>query len=420
MIQAMYSGIAGLKAFKSDLDVIGNNIANVNTVAYKAGRVTFRDALSQTMAGASGPVGGRGGTNPVQLGLGVTVGAIDNNMAGGAPQATGRPTDMMIEGAGYFILGDGSGKKYTRDGGFALDAANNLVAASTGLKVLGWQADSSSGVIDTSSPITGGSGINIPIGLLTIARQTSNVDIGGNLHDETAVGSSIPIESQIYDSLGITHKLNISFTRAANDAVTHAPVWQYTVKCGDVDLVNPVAQGNITFDTSGQSNIDSIPIDLNFAVPNGSVQPLRINLNTSSVSSISGGSTIGERNQDGLALGTLNSFTIGRDGTISGTFTNGSTRNIAQVAIAQFTNPGGLSKLGNNMLEETPNSGTAQIGMAGLGGRGLISPGFLEASNVDLAQEFAAMIVAQRGFQANSRIITASDEVLQELVSMKR
>jgi len=420
MIQAMYSGIAGLKAFKSSLDVIGNNIANVNTVAYKAGRVTFRDALSQTIAGATSPAGGRGGTNPVQVGLGVTVGAIDSNMAGGSPTSTGRPTDMMIEGQGYFVLGDGSRKLYTRDGGFALDAQNNLVAASTGMKVLGWQADSSSGAIDTTTPITGGSGINIPVGLLSIARQTSNVDIGGNLDQSAAVGDSIPIESQIYDSLGVIHRLNIKFTRAANDAVTGAPTWEYSISCPDVSTTVPVKQGSITFDENGQSTVKSIVADLSFAVPNGSLQPLSININTASISSISGGSTIGQRNQDGLALGTLESFTIGRDGTISGTFTNGSNRVIAQVAIAQFTNPGGLAKIGNNTLTETPNSGTAQIGLAGTGGRGLISPGFLESSNVDLAQEFAAMIVAQRGFQANSRIITASDEVLQELVTMKR
>ena len=416
----MYSGLAGLKAFKSSLDVIGNNIANVNTIAYKAGRVTFKEALSQTMSGATGPTSERGGTNPVQLGLGVVVGAIDSNMAGGSPQSTGRQTDLMIEGGGYFVLGDGIRKVYTRDGAFSLDAQNNLVSSATGLKVLGWQADSLTGAVDTSSPVTGGSGINVPVGLLSTARATSGVDIGGNLNDTEAVAGSRSIESQVYDSLGVLHKLTVKFTRADNDPVTHEPIWDYEVTCPDVSATVPVKAGSINFDENGHSKVPSIDLSLAFATDNGSVQPLDITLDVGGISSISGEYTISQRNQDGLALGTLESFTIGRDGTISGTFTNGSTRALGQISIAQNTNPAGLSKLGSNTLTETANSGSAQLGIAGAGGRGLVSSGFLESSNVDLAQEFASMIIAQRGFQANSRIITASDEVLQELVTMKR
>lgn len=417
MIQAMYSGIAGLKAFKSSLDVIGNNIANVNTVAYKAGRVTFKEALSQTIAGATSPSESRGGTNPIQLGLGVVVGAIDNNMVGGAPTATGRQTDLMIEGGGYFVLSDGVSKVYSRDGAFSLDASNNLVSSSTGLKVMGWQANSLTGVMDSSGQVTG---INIPVGLLSTARATSEVDIGGNLNNSASVGDSRTVESQVYDSLGVLHKLTIKFTKASNDPVTHEPIWNYEVSCPDVSTTDPVASGAINFDANGHSKVASINLALTFAVPNGSVVPLVIKLNTDGISSISGDYNISQRRNDGLALGTLESYTIGRDGIITGIFTNGSTRALAQIAIAQFTNPAGLFKQGNNMLTETPNSGSAQLGAAGVGGRGMISSGFLESSNVDLAQEFANMIIAQRGFQANSRIITASDEVLQDLVTMKR
>jgi flagellar hook protein FlgE len=416
----MYSGIAGLKAFKSSLDVIGNNIANVNTISYKAGRVTFKEALSQTIAGATSPSGARGGTNPVQVGLGVTVGAIDNNMAGGSPQSTGRQTDLMIEGGGYFVMGDGSSKVYTRDGAFSLDAGNNLVSSSTGLKVLGWTADPLTGEVDSSAQIAGSSGINIPVGLLSTARATSQVDIGGNLNNTASIGDTRSIESQVYDSLGVLHKLTIEFTKAANDPVTHEPIWNYDITCPEVSATVPVVSGAMNFDTNGHSKVPSIDIDLTLAVPNGSVVPLSITLDTSGISSISGDYTISQRNNDGLALGTLESYTIGRDGIITGTFTNGSTRALAQISIAQFTNAAGLSKLGNNTLTETPNSGSAQLGVAGVGGRGLISSGFLESSNVDLAQEFANMIIAQRGFQANSRIITASDDVLQDLVTMKR
>ena len=420
MIQAMYSGIAGLKAFKSSLDVIGNNIANVNTVAFKAGRVTFKEALSQTLAGATTPTEGRGGTNPVQLGLGVVVGAIDNNMAGGSPQATGRQTDLMIGGEGYFVLGDGAKRVYSRDGAFSLDAQNNLVNSSTGMKVLGWTSDAISGEIDSSEQITGKSGINIPLGLLSTSRPTTNIVIGGNLNNAAAIGKNYDVQTKAYDSLGSLHDVTVTFTKAANDAVTDEPVWSYSVMCPEVSATVPVKTGPISFDTLGQSKVPGVKIDLSFATPNGSVQPLSFTLDTSQISSIEGSYTIGSRNNDGLPLGTLESYMIQRDGSISGTFDNGSTRILGRIAIAQFTNPAGLVKQGNNTVSETPNSGSALVGVAGSGGRGLVSSGFLESSNVDLAQEFANMIIAQRGFQANSRIITASDEVLQDLVTMKR
>ena len=418
----MYSGIAGLKAFKSSLDVIGNNIANVNTIAYKAGRVTFKEALSQTMAGATAPTGSRGGTNPVQLGLGVTVGAIDSNMAGGSPQATGRQTDLMIEGPGYFVVSDGSRKVYTRDGSFSLDADNNLVSG-TGMKVLGWQANLLSGEINTSAEVGGNSGLNIPVGLLSTARATSQISIGGNLNGAAAAADTRTMESQIYDSLGILHTLNIKFTRAANNA-DDEPVWNYAVTCLDADItgggVADDGTGSINFDINGQSKVPSIDLGIELTDPNGSKVPWNINVSTSGMSSISGDYSISQRNQDGLAFGTLESFTIGRDGIVSGKFDNGSARALGQLALAQFTNPAGLAKQGNSTLCETTNSGTAQLGVPGGGSLGLISAGFLESSNVDLAQEFANMIIAQRGFQANSRIITTSDEVLQDLVSMKR
>lgn len=421
MIQAMYSGIAGLKAFKSSLDVIGNNIANVNTIAYKAGRVTFKEALSQTISGATSPSEGRGGTNPVQVGMGVTVGSIDPNMSGGSPQSTGRESDLMINGDGYFVLGDGGKKVYTRDGGFACDAQNNLVSSSTGMKVLGWPADPLTGAVDSSVEISGNSGINIPVGLLSNARATSQFGVGGNLNLAAEIGESQKIQSPVYDSLGVIHNVDLTFTRAANDTVTSEPVWNYSISCSDVSSTVPIKTGSINFGTGGQSKVSSVGIDLTFAVPNGCVQPLSIEIDTSGVSSIEGDYSISPRgDNDGLALGTLESYSIGQDGTITGSFDNGSKRPLGKIAIAQFTNASGLSKLGNSVLSESPNSGTARIGIAGAGGRGLISSGFLESSNVDLAQEFANMIVAQRGFQANSRIITTSDQILQELVQMKQ
>ena len=417
MIQAMYSGISGMKAFKSYLDVIGNNIANVNTVAYKASNATFKELMIQTISGASAPTASRGGTNPSQVGLGVMIGAVSVDESQGSMQATGRQTDLGIEGNGFFTLSDGQSMLFTRDGAFALDAQNNLVSVSNGLKLLGWTADSATGSIDTSAQITGASSIAIPVGSLSLARQTSLVEISSNLDATTAQGDAVDVKFDVFDSLGVSHGVRIEFTKTANPSE-----WTYDVYCADAsaDPAVPVTTGTITFDGDGHSELDEVPVSLTLVDPNGSVIPLAMNVKMSALSQLDGPDTARMTYQDGLPLGTLESFGIDRTGSIFGMFTNGSSRQLGQVALAEFSNAGGLSRIGGNMLAESPNSGTPQIGLPGAGSCGLISAGFLEASNVDLANEFANMIVAQRGFQANARIISAADEVLQELVSLRR
>jgi len=415
MIQAMYSGIAGMKAFKSSLDVIGNNIANVNTTAYKAARSTFKEMLSQTLKGASGPSGGRGGINPAQVGLGVVVGSIDVDQTQGSLLATGRTTDLAIEGNGFFAVGDGTRTYYTRDGSFTLDANNTLVTSGTGMKVLGWTADPITGLIDTTQPIGADSRIEIPIGAMSVARQTSVINISGNLDASSAPGDQHTVTFHIYDSLGITHEVRVQFTKSATPAQ-----WDYEVYCPDVGSA-AVASGALTFNPDGFNTVSSIPISLTFAEPNGSTQPLIASIDTKQISQLAGeGSTADMSYQDGLPLGTLESFSIGRTGLISGAFTNGSTRALGQLVLANFTNPSGLLKAGNSLLTESPNSGNATLGIPGSGELGLVTSGFLEGSNVDLAAEFANMIVAQRGFQASSRIISTSNEILQELVTLAR
>lgn len=415
MIQAMYSGISGMRAFKQSLDVIGNNIANINTTGFKGGRATFKEMLCQTMAGASGPTGNRGGVNANQIGLGVLMGSIDQNMNQGSMQSTGRSTDLAIEGNGFFALGNGGSIMYSRDGSFTLDADFNLVSSSSGMKVLGWPADVNTGELDTSAAVTGDTGIKIPVGGLSIARQTTGINVGGNLNAASATNFSYPIKFDIYDSLGLTHEVRVVFTKTANPAE-----WAYEVHCPDVDNAAPVQSGTIAFDNQGFSTLDSIDLSLTMATPNGSVTPLDCSIDTRSISQLNGANTVDLTYQDGLPLGTLESFSIDRSGMVVGTFTNGTTRTLGQVAMVGFNNPAGLIKQGSNLMVESPNSGVAKIGIPGTGGLGMITPGFLEASNVDLANEFANMIIAQRGFQANTRIMTTADEVLQELVNMKR
>ncbi len=415
MIQAMYSGIAGMKAFKNCLDVIGNNIANINTIAYKASRSTFKEMMSQTLKAASGPSGGKGGTNPVQVGLGGVVGSIDTDQTQGSLFSTGRITDLAIEGNGFFAVGDGDRIFYTRDGSFTLDANNTLVMSGSGMRVLGWTADSITGLVDTTQPIGPNSRIEIPVGSLSVARQTSLINISGNLDALSAPGDQHTVTFHIYDSLGITHEVRVQFTKSATPAQ-----WDYEVYCPDVGSAS-VASGALTFNPDGSNLVSSIPISLTFAEPNGSVQPLVASIDTKQISQLaSEGSTADMSYQDGLPLGTLASFSIGRTGVISGSFTNGSTRTLGQLVLANFTNPAGLSKVGNSLLTESPNSGNARFGLPGSGELGQVISGFLEGSNVDLATEFANMIVAQRGFQASSRIIATSNDVLQELVTLTR
>ena len=429
MIQALFSGISGMKAFKSSLDVIGNNIANVNTTGYKSGRATFKEMLSQTLSGGSGPTDSLGGTNPSQVGLGVLLGTIDTDQTQGSMTSTGRKTDAAIEGNGYFVLGNGKRNYFTRDGAFALDAKNYLVASSNGMKVGGWTPDPVTGVIDTSSPIGPTSGVRIPIGELSIAKQTAAVDIGGNLDATSADGTSYEMKFDVYDSLGITHQMNLKFTKT-----TTPGEWTYEAVCPDVDPAVPVTPGTpvpvppaasvtagtLAFDTLGASTTATVPLSLTFAIPTGAITPLDFEINLAKMTQLNGANTADMTYQDGLPLGTLESFNVDRSGKIAGTFTNGSTRNLGQLTLCAFNNPAGLMKSGANLMIESANSGTPRMGMPGEGSLGMISAGFLEASNVDLASEFSQMIISQRGFQANSKIITTSDEILNDLVNLKR
>jgi flagellar hook protein FlgE len=416
MIQAMYNGVSGLRAHKTQMDVISNNIANINTIGFKSSRVNFREMLSQTVRGATAPKpGGIGGTNPVQIGLGTSVGSVDASISQGSLISTGKLTDVAVEGNGYLVLGDGSGKYYTRDGSLSLDSEGILVSAGSGLKVLGWMADPFTGVIDNTVPISASSAIRLPVGQLAISRQTTGVTYGGNLNSNAAAGESYGMSAQVYDSLGAAHTLTVDFTKTANPGE-----WSWVASSPDADPAAPVGSGSVTFDSNGNCLTSSGSVSLTLASANGATNPVDMSLSFQSITQLAGDTTISPTSQNGLPLGGLDSFTIGKDGVISGAFTNGMSQPLGQIALAQFSNAAGLSKAGSNLLIESSNSGLPQIGQPSVGSLGNITAGFLESSNVDLPSEFAAMIVAQRGFQANSRIITTSDEILQELVQLKR
>lgn len=391
------------------MDVVGNNIANVNTTGFKASQVTFAEAISQTLSGASGSTATRAGINPTQVGLGSNLGSIDRVFTQGASQVTGRTTDLAIQGNGFFIVEADGERSYTRSGVFNFDDAGNLTAAG-GNMVQGWLTDLT-GTIDTNRPVTN---IVLPTGQLVDPEATTNVTLGGNLSADAAIGDTLQSSITIYDSLGTNHEAQFVFTKTATNT------WNMTANIGGTNPLT-VSDPVITFDGTG--NLTSTPtINLTGYTPPGA-DPLAFTLDLQSGANLAqfgGQSNMEARSANGSAIGSLTGYTIGDDGTIEGQFSNGKTQTLARIATAVFANNGGLLQTGNGNFRSTNQSGPPLIGEPGTSNRGLLAAGTLEMSNVDLAREFTNLIIAQRGFQANSRVITTSDEMLSDLVNLKR
>ena len=409
MLQAMYSGISAIEAQQTSIDVIGNNIANVNTTAYKAGQVTFEDQLSQTIQGASAPTANVGGVNPQQVGLGVKVGAISTQMAQGGLQSTTSPTNMAIQGNGFFMLGGSSGVTYTRDGSFSLDSNGNLVNSSNGSYVLGWKADPN-GNIDATKQITPASHLSIPVGGLTAVQPTSAVAFGGNLSAEsTSATPAYTRTVKVYDSLGEAANVTLSFTPS-----TTTNSWNWSAS-GDAGAAG---SGTITFDSTGKQTASTGTLSL--TPTDGATTSQTIKPDFTGVTQIDGVSGAAPTSQNGYAPGTLQSFNVDETGTISGVFNNGLTRVLGQLALADFPNASGLQRAGSDAFTTTINSGLPTVGQALTTSLGKISTGYLEQSNVDLSSEFTNLIVAQRGFQANTKIVSTVDQLLNDVIQMKQ
>ncbi|HHU92033.1 MAG TPA: flagellar hook protein FlgE [Halanaerobiaceae bacterium] len=408
MMRSMYAGVSGLKAHQTRMDVIGNNIANVNTAGFKASRVTFKEMLSQTLSGAKAPQDNRGGMNPQQVGLGVSLGSIDTNHVQGNLQSTGLGTDLAIQGNGYFIVNNGTQNFYTRAGALTLDENGNLVNASNGYIMQGWLANN--GIINTNSPLTG---IRIPIGDTMAPQASTEAVFAGNLNSADPLPWTATMD--IYDSQGEKHTLTLNFTHTGND---NEWTWTATIDGATLGGSNETT-GTITFGGDGKfASVTGDTFDIDFN--NGTDQIAGFRLDLSAVTQMAGDNTLDGLYADGYSMGSLESFSIDNAGVITGSYSNGLTKAIGQIAIANFSNAGGLTRVGDTLFAESQNSGIAQIGAAGTAGRGKISAGTLEMSNVDLAEQFTDMITTQRGFQANSRIISTTDEMLQDLVNLKR
>jgi flagellar hook protein FlgE len=394
MLRSLYAGISGLRSHQTMLDVTGNNIANVNTTAFKSSSTQFQDTLSQLTQGAGGPQAGVGGTNPAQVGLGVLVAGVSTNFAQGSTQATGRATDLMISGDGFFVTRSGNQTSYTRAGTFDFDAEGRLTTPDGSL-VQGWGAVD--GQINTGGPL---GNITLPLNAVSPGRATTTATLGGNIPSDSATGAVLVREVEVFDAAGSARSLTLTFTKTEGG-------WNVAGS----DPQNPAGPA-----TGG--------IDLAFAngvqTSTGALTVGGIAVNLGTLSGSAKLTTVAVTATDGRDAGTLESYSLSKDGTLIGSFSNGASVELARVVLATFTNPAGLEKTGGSSYRATFNSGEAQIGAPGADGFGSVTSGALEMSNVDLSQEFTNLIVAQRGFQANARIITTSDEVLQELTNLKR
>jgi flagellar hook protein FlgE len=399
VLRSLFSGISGLRQHQTMMDVVGNNIANVNTNGYKSASVVFEDTLSQMMRASGAATPTRGGINPAQVGLGVQLGGISTNFGQGSAQSTGRSTDLMISGDGFFVVRNGNEDVYSRAGSFTFDSTGRLVNNS-GMVVQGWAG--TNGVVDTDGALQD---IRLPAGTLISPVASSKVGIGGNITSGTA--STMTLSSTAYDSAGNAHDLTLTLTPDGSGGF-------------GVDVLENGASiagtaGALTFNANGSLNTGSTT-NAQATLADGTV----IDIDLAGITAYGGAKTLAVKSADGFAAGSLQQFQISPDGTVVGIFSNGQKLNMAQIALANFNNPGGLEKMGNSTYRSSTNSGIAQVGTPADGGRGTLIGGSLEMSNVDLASEFTNLIIAQRGFQANSRVITTSDQLLEELVNIKR
>jgi flagellar hook protein FlgE len=410
MIGSLYSGISGLKANTSAMAVIGDNIANVDTTGFKASRVSFANIFSASLSQTS-----------VQIGRGVTLNEVNPQWESGSVENTTSATDLSINGSGLFMVNDpsGGGSYYTRAGKFDWDKDGNLVTPD-GFITQGYAIDPNTGAIGGIGDITLPNGTSAP-------NPTQNISFGMNLNSDAVVGDTFTSSITTYDSLGSEAVLDIDFTRTATG-------WDWGVNVShDNPLAASVSAGSIVFDATG--NLDpaaSTPANANPTIVltgiDPAATPMTINWNYLDAAGASDGSITGyssessktAQSQDGYPSGSLQSVAVDEDGYFTGIYSNGSMIPFAQLAIADFASYSGLAKQGSNLYAESLGSGQALIGAPNSAGMGSIAPSTLEMSNVDLGTEFVEMITTQRAFQANSKVITTSDEILSELLNIKR
>ena len=416
MIGSLFAGISGLRANSTAMTVIGDNIANVNTTAFKSNKSSFANILSQSLGG--------GGSATDGIGRGVEFWAASPSWSQGSIETTSSSTDMAINGKGFFMVEDNSGSSfYTRAGEFSFDKDGYLVNPD-GLYVQGYSVTS----IAPDGTVTLGSieNINVPSESTTPPQATTTSTLNINLDSGAAVNDTYSNTQSVYDSLGNAIPLTLTFTKTAANAWTASvsvPAGTVATPATDIGITN----ANLTFDASGNLNSGSDPSITLTNLSNGAAD-ITINWDLFDAAGAShgdlvqyaGASATNFNTQDGYAAGSLRGISVDENGFVTGAYSNGELTPLYQIVLTDFPSYFGLSKMGNNLYAESRASGQAMPGVPLNGSLGSISPSAIEMSNVDLAQEFVKMITTQRAFQANSRVITTSDEVLQELISLKR
>jgi len=410
--------LSGLTAESTALSAIANNLSNQNTVGYKDTNVLFSDLFYQQL-------GTTGAGDPIQLGAGTEVGSMPSLFTQGSVESTGVNTDVAIQGSGFFVVQNADGTlNYTRAGDFSVDN-NNYLVTSSGQQVLGYPAVN--GVLNTGAGLVP---LQLGAGTISPPTATTNVALTTNLNASAQVGDTFSTPITVYDSLGASHVLTFTYTNTGPGA------WTYTITIPAADVGgngNPVqvGTGNLTFDSNGNlktpaANVANITIGPpNTAALADGAAPLTFtwqlyNGTNGLLTQVAAPSSTSSETQNGAGSGSLVNFSIGADGTITGSFSNDKTQILGQVALATFANNDGLQLDGNTDYSPTLASGQAVLGAPGAGGRGTLSGGALESSNVDIATEFAKLIVAQRGFEADAKAVTTFDQITQDTIALKQ
>ena len=414
------ASLSGLNANAQKLSVIGNNLANLNTIGFKASGVTFSDLVSQSIGGTS--------TNPMQIGLGVNTGSISPNFSQGGIESTGISTNVAIQGNGFFLVGDSAHRAYSRAGNFFFDANGRLVTGD-GQPVQGYTATTTLGAIDTTGQPTD---VVIPPGVLRPPVPTTLFGTTINLDANAGAGATFSASAQIFDALGVPHVVTMNFTKTAPGA------WNYTASVPGADVTGgtagvpfQIATGTLGFNSLGKlTTVNAAaaadvaitsPTWTNGAAATNFTWDLVDPNNVPSITGFASPSATSSTTQNGAPAGAVSSIvTISSNGEIIASLGIGRTVVVGTLALATFNNPQGLVKLGTNLFSESGASGLPSVGTAGSGGRGALIGSALEQSNVDIAAEFTQMILAQRGYQANSKSITVADELLLDTLNLKR
>ena len=416
ILSSIFTGVSGLNANGQALSVIGDNIANVNTIGFKGSRMAFGDILSQSLTGLSGTS---------QVGRGVAVNGVTAMFTQGSFQNTSSGLDIAIDGEGFFMVNDNGATNYTRAGNFQLDQNGNVVTPS-GAILQGYLADATGNITGQIGNIKLLSNANLP-------QATSTANLAVNLDSGAAVpaaGWVSPVGSATapaantfnnttsvtaYDSQGNAHQVNVYYAMTGANAYTAHYVYQDSAglyqEAGAGQTLNFSNTGVLT--SPGSSG--ALAFNWGGGVANGSTT-----FDLTGTTQVAGSFAITNINQNGYASGSLKNVLIDDKGVVTGVFTNGQTRNMAQLCLARFPAPTDLIKIGNNLFAQSSTSGQPIVGAAQTSGLGRTLSNTLELSNVDIAEEFTNLISAQRGFQANTKIITTTDELLNLLISIKQ